>query len=55
MPPESIPDQQSLIPRSFGFRDSELSVRPLDLLDAADLTDPIRVDDLDDRADLPWE
>ena len=55
MPPEPDSDQQSVTPGSFGFRDSELSARPLNLLDAADLVEPLRDDDLDDRADLPWE
>lgn len=42
-------------PANFSYRDAELLSRPADLLDAAETWEQLRDDDLDDRADLPWE
>ena len=42
-------------PLDINFRDQELMERPSDLWDQPQTSEMVRDDDIDDRANLPWE
>jgi len=48
-------DEPNLETSATNFRDAELMARPGDLWDQPPVSEWVRDDDCDDRADMPWE